>query len=573
MRRRKQTPAFEIGTVSYTTSAKMLSCAAAQESPHPSTAPEGGDNTLTQRILLLVTALAAIYQIILLITVGWQNRHVLNHPDGVFYVRIASYYANGQLDLAVNGYWGPLFSWLIAPLLGLVEHPLFAARIVMGLSAVLFLLGCISVLRSFEIHPAGQILGTWLVAAVSVAWSVESTTPDLLMSGLMCFAIARMVSRQWLHNRSAQIAAGVFWGFAYLTKPVAFPLTFLIGGAITALWSLSSDRRLAWRSFAKMLSVFLLVASPWILTLSVKYKAPVFSTSGRIAHAVVGPPDIERFHPHSRIFHKPDPGRLTAAEDPTYMPYQYWSPVENWDYAKHQLLVIGRNFKKAFDHLTGFSYLGFGLFLTVVGTLVHSPWRQNLSAQRWRWGGIIIVCIVGIYLPVWGYDLRYYFSTYVLVITASFGFVETQTLKIRDKLNLPYFIGLGLIFFFFAHPLPSALQFAFNSTAGNKRRSADAYELATKMQAANISGAVAGGPVGSLYIAFHTDQPWYGQELSLTAERIKTSEANLGIFERNHYIVDELNQDPSFIDLDSLLFENQAEAEKFPLKVYHIVHP
>lgn len=527
----------------------------------------------THRILMLGLALAVIYQIILLIIVGWQNRYVLNHPDGFFYVRIASYYAAGQFDLAVTGYWGPLFSWLILPLLGLVEHPLFAARIVMGFSAVVFLLGCISILKSFDTHPAGLILGTWIIALASVVWSVESTTPDLLMSGLMCFAIARMVSRQWLENRSFQVSAGIFWGFAYFAKAVAFPLTFIIGGATTILWSLGNSRRVAVRSLVRMVMTFFLVTSPWILTLSLKYGTLVISTSGKINHAIVGPKDVDRFHPHSRTFHVPEPGRITAAEDPVNMPYHYWSPLENLEYAKHQLSVIGRNFDKATSHLSGFSNLGLGLFMMVVGMLVHSPWRQNLSMQRWRWGGIIVACLVSIYLPVWANDLRYYFSAHVFMMAASFGLVETLTLGSRHKLTMPCLTGFSLIILCFALPLPTLLRYALDPAVGHKKKCADAHELAQKLQTAGIQGTVAGGPVESLYISFYTNKPWYGQEVILTAERLKASGAQLAVVNRIHYIVDELDRDPSFVNLDSLLFNHHQEAEKFPLKVYRIVSP
>src|SRR5512141_3166048 len=70
-------------------------------------------------------AVAAAFacQVTLLCLAGWQNDHMLN-PDGIAYLRIASYYAHGQTDLMISGYWGPLISWLMAPLLALGVPPL-----------------------------------------------------------------------------------------------------------------------------------------------------------------------------------------------------------------------------------------------------------------------------------------------------------------------------------------------------------------------------------------------------------------------------------------------------------------
>jgi hypothetical protein len=68
---------------------------------------------------------------------------------------------------------------------------------------------------------------------------------------------------------------------------------------------------------------FLIVAGPWIGILSYKYKRLVFSTTGPITHAIVGPPDMLRDDPEHLHFYKPEPGRISTSEDPTYLPYKY----------------------------------------------------------------------------------------------------------------------------------------------------------------------------------------------------------------------------------------------------------
>ena len=71
--------------------------------------------------LAWVLAAALAIQIVLLIVAGWHGRYLLN-TDAIAYLRIASYYASGQMDLMVSGYWGPLLSWLVAPLLKLPQQ-------------------------------------------------------------------------------------------------------------------------------------------------------------------------------------------------------------------------------------------------------------------------------------------------------------------------------------------------------------------------------------------------------------------------------------------------------------------
>ncbi len=51
----------------------------------------------------------------------WSERHRL-FSDGLSYLDIAAYYAKGDWHSALNSYWSPLYSWLIAILM-VVFHP------------------------------------------------------------------------------------------------------------------------------------------------------------------------------------------------------------------------------------------------------------------------------------------------------------------------------------------------------------------------------------------------------------------------------------------------------------------
>src|ERR1700751_4556612 len=62
---------------------------------------------------------------IILISAGlvqaWYTRHQI-FSDGVSYLEIARYYAAGNWQAALNSYWSPLYSWILA-LWMLVLHP------------------------------------------------------------------------------------------------------------------------------------------------------------------------------------------------------------------------------------------------------------------------------------------------------------------------------------------------------------------------------------------------------------------------------------------------------------------
>jgi len=302
------------------------------------------------RQAILTASAFFIILIGLLIWVGWQNQDGIN-PDGVSYTRIAHYYASGQFHLMISGYWSPMLSWIIAPSLGFVENPLSAAHIAMGFSAIVYFMGCMAIFRVMGIGSSAMLVALGIVVLFSIRWSVQNITPDLLMSGILCLAISRVMLPDWCDKLSVQFSSGLLFGAAYLAKAVALPLSFILISAAGLLWTIcqqTSPAR-ALRSVAiTFLGVFV-IAGPWILVLSFKYERPVFSTSGEINHALMAPDNAERTHPTFRIFHLPEEGRVTSWEDPRVPSYPGWSPLETAKDMIHQLKVIKSNAKKIFN--------------------------------------------------------------------------------------------------------------------------------------------------------------------------------------------------------------------------------
>ena len=150
-------------------------------------------------------------QALLLGIAAVRNAHQLN-PDAIAYCRIAGYYAAVEWDLAVTGYWGPLLSWLMVPLLKLGCAPLVAARVVMAASGVVFLAGAVSVFRAFRLPPKALLAGAWMALGWSIFWSVRNISPDLLLAGLVSLALAATVEAMLVSGRS--LCASVLKGNA-----------------------------------------------------------------------------------------------------------------------------------------------------------------------------------------------------------------------------------------------------------------------------------------------------------------------------------------------------------------------
>ena len=178
--------------------------------------------------------LAALCQ---LLALGWLSTlypYLLN-PDGIAYLRIAQYIRHGATNLMISGYWAPLLSWLFLPLLALGVEELTAARLVLILTALVFLSGAVALFAVMCLSRRHCITAMWLTVYATIGWTFYAITPDLLLSGFLCLATAVMLSPNWTTGRSGPFLSGILFGIAYLSKAVAFPLTFMLTGLGAAI--------------------------------------------------------------------------------------------------------------------------------------------------------------------------------------------------------------------------------------------------------------------------------------------------------------------------------------------------
>lgn len=521
-------------------------------------------------------ALALPVLIVLLIPVGRAFRYEIN-PDVVAYLRIAHYYAHGQFDLAVSGTWSPLLSWIIAPLLACVSHPVFAGRIAMGISAVILWCGAVAVLYRLRTGAAGVILGAWVTAACCLTWSVEGTTPDLLMAGLLCGSVAVLMAPAWPTSMRAALIAGILLGAAYLAKAVALPVAFGVTLGIAALWILSGSApaRTVMRSAFLSLCALSLTALPWITILSLEYHRPVFTTVVSRAYAGSNPNAVWCSGPIFGRFHIPEAGRISDIEEQGHLTSDNdWMPLESSTAFKRQLRAIYRNTISITHRLAEFDWLCLGPFIVIAALLIHRPWRRNMARDRWRWAGAPVACIAGIYIPVHAGLLRYLYPAFPFLLAAAFGMVYHLT-RIEDRrLNPARWLGLMLVAVSFTGPAIETLRVRFPSSDLGKGQAATAYDLADRFKAVGIEGSIAGyGPyINGFYLAFFTGRPWHGGKPDASAADFRNSGADLAVIARYDLAqAENLDRDPSFESLDGLLFANPEEAAACRAKVYRIL--
>ena len=246
-------------------------------------------------------------------------RYQIN-PDGVAYIDLARLYADGQWWTAINAYWSPMFSWLLAPFIAIGLDPLIAGKLVQlgggaGLLVAMWLL-------SRHWRPRWMVwslLGA--MAVVVLSWALTyGTTPDLVLAALVVGFLAVLMRVDFELRARWAIGAGLLAGLAYLTKSYALPFMLILtaGWYGWQLWQ-QPDKRQRWLKQAFIMgAVWLALVVPWVLLISWKEGRLTTGTAGAYALALFGP--VHPLQPmFTRGFLEPPPGGTSVWTDPTLL--------------------------------------------------------------------------------------------------------------------------------------------------------------------------------------------------------------------------------------------------------------
>jgi len=235
----------------------------------------------------------------------WANRHFLNE-DALSYLDIADAYLRRDWSNAINSYWSPLYSWLLALALIIVKpspYWKFAVLHIVNFGLYLVALACFDqLLREFTyIHRKEESTSAestftsfpdwgWLALGFPLfIWSsiyiitVRFGTPDLLVAAVVYFVSALLlrIRRQpdgWLPF----VLLGIALGIGYLAKSVMFPLSFVF--LVVSMFSVGNPRRALPRGLLALVLV-LVLAAPFVILISRARGRVTFGDSGKLNYA------------------------------------------------------------------------------------------------------------------------------------------------------------------------------------------------------------------------------------------------------------------------------------------------
>jgi hypothetical protein len=379
------------------------------------------------------------------LAVRWY-RYQLN-PDAISYISIAREYAHGHLPAALNGFWGPLLSWLIVPFIWAGINPIIAAKLIIIFAGLglLFVVYCFLISKRASRSVALAAAGLTLAMVVDMALS-GPITPDLLLTLAIVWFAVRLNSFVGKPQRTAGIWLGLSGALMYFSKGFGFYL-FLGTVSLVAMWQWLAQKltlRAVFQNWLPVVITFGVIVLPFVTAISWKYQKPTISNAGAFDHVLFGPAAkgasgpwlVEGpLSPHSST-------AIWAGEDPSYLqqllPGNGWSPFDSKHSLKYFVVsTVGNNLRKTIDLLIGFGpAVAAGVLILLVG------WLGKSNRQEYALFALVGLLMSGGYALVLT-EGRYLAGFAVLAILG-LGLAATSLQKVK-VINHWQTISAGLI--------------------------------------------------------------------------------------------------------------------------------
>jgi hypothetical protein len=196
-------------------------------------------------------------------------------PDFISYTSIAKNYAAGNWHQAINSWWSPAYSWLLAFFSYFFPDPLTANKVVQfcaGLVAVPLLRQLIF----FHTPVKKDLYAEWaclLLVPALVFWALQSDTPDFCAAVVLIWFFLKTLQLTVSFSRHDAVIASITGALAYLFKSYNF--YFIIAfGLFVLVWKLvtTSNRKPVLRQWITVALPFLLLSFIWIGLMALRYK-------------------------------------------------------------------------------------------------------------------------------------------------------------------------------------------------------------------------------------------------------------------------------------------------------------
>jgi hypothetical protein len=457
------------------------------------------DNALLQSIVL--------YIILSIFILPYYIYHI--NPDGISYLSIAQKYMLQDYSNAINGYWGPLLSWLLIPFLAVGFKPLLAFKLLTLLIGLIIIIQTYSLSRIINISTILRNLLLYLIAIIVLYYATNTVTPDILFA-CISLGFANIILRSSYADKKYMGAiCGLIGSGLYLTKSYGFPFFLVTFFIVNILYFFKykhteidkNKRAHILKNFLSGLVVFCMISICWIVLISNKYGHFTIETAGTYNHALVGPQSSGHPMHFMGLIDPPNETAISSWEDISSVKIQSWSYFESMDAVKYTI-------RKIYLNIINIIYL-FDKFSFLAMMIICSAFVYFFQKGKKASSDPIFILMVFIFVNISGYALILAESRYLWLSNIIILIVGT---KLLDVLFQSALLKRTAKIFLVAVFSVSFLITPVTSLYADRYIGKNIFDLNNKISDLNIHGRVAsaGKWHESLYLSFYNGWHYYG---------------------------------------------------------------
>ena len=480
------------------------------------------ENNCSRANLIIFFIVLAIYSLLIVTSHHYERMTA----DSTLYINIAEKYMRGEYGNAINGYWSPLVSWMLIPLLYFGSSHVFAINALHLIVGGLSLTGVLLLSYRFEITE--KIRGAILISMLPILllFSIVEIF-DYLILCILVFYFGIIFNNQYHEKLYNGILCGVLGALAYLTKSYAFYffiVHFLVLNTAHFIRSAEKEERIKVVKNAVVgMLLFALISGAWVTQISDKYGHLTFSNHKKTALGLLGPGTRgEGFEFGWPIFYKgfyapPNETAVSVWEDPSYIEITPWSPWSSLSDIKYFIKHIITNIFDGLKIFESFSRLSSAIVLGYILLFLVQPFSRKVLRGDMFYSLFSIILYSGGY-AMFHFEARYMWIANVLLLLMGGHLVTLMTRNdfFKSKARTNILIVIFALSFMLT-PLKSYSQAGKDSI--NKNMHLLSMELKDKY---NISGNLASNREWehaaihdawhkTFRIAYWLDSRYYGQ--------------------------------------------------------------
>jgi len=344
--------------------------------------------------------------------------------DATLYLSIAEKYVRGDFTNAINGYWGPLLSWLLIPFLYLNVTHVSAINALNLIFGILTITGVWIFSSRFEINE--RIRNLLLVPLVPILIFISLIEPmDFLLLCILVYYFIVVFSKDYPARLSSAVFSGVLGAFAYFSKPFGLPFFishFVLINICHYMRNASKKQKSnVVRNALVGLVVFSLISGIWIGLISYKYGRFTFSNMGRGVFASLAPGSehetLEKGDPifFQGFFEPPNDTAFVIYEDPSFAREKTWSPLESRSSFEHFITNLSKNVFEGFRIYESYTRLSIAIVIAFILLIFAQPRNQRLSRSEIVYPLLTILLYTGGYVP-FHFEARYLWIVNILLL-------------------------------------------------------------------------------------------------------------------------------------------------------------